>query len=211
MSTPPDEPFDRTRHEGRSQRPSLLWGLVVVAVVGVIGGVAVLGRDDEPAPEATTTTPPTPPTTRPAEPWRLVEATEAMTLEPYAGLGSWVDVFDFDPAYQEPGRSPIVTADDLEVMAANGVQTVYLQAARLDAERTPGGLAAPDLVAEWLDIAAEFGMDIVAWYLPTFEDVEADVERLDLLRRFETGRGNRDGDPAVCQCGFVGDGINTKC
>ncbi|MEM9713617.1 MAG: hypothetical protein AAGA17_15470, partial [Actinomycetota bacterium] len=86
--------------------------------------------------------------------------------------------------------APVVTADDLAIMAAAGVETVYLQAARLD-DRSPDGLAAPDLVATWLDTAAELELDIVAWYLPTFADVDADLERLDLLRRFETGRGNR--------------------
>ncbi len=171
------------------RRPSLVWGLVPLTIVAVIAGLAVVDRDDGPADEAPPTSAATT-STVPTGVWELVEPTEPMRIDPYAGLGSWVDVFDFDPAYQDGGRSPVVTVDDLAIMAAAGVETVYLQAARLD-DRSPGGLAAPDLVAEWLDVAAELDLDIVAWYLPTFADVDADLERLDLLRRFETGRGNR--------------------
>lgn len=183
---------DAPTTETTSRRPSLVWGLVPLAIVAVVAAVALVGRDDtgDAAVAETTTTITTTTTTGPVGVWELIEPSEPMSVLPYAGLGSWVDVFDFDPAYQDAGRSPVVTVDDLAVMAATGVETVYLQAARLD-DRSPGGLAAPELVAEWLDAAAALELDIVAWYLPTFADVEADLERLDLLRRFETGRGNR--------------------
>ncbi|MEO1062939.1 MAG: hypothetical protein AAFZ07_16125 [Actinomycetota bacterium] len=180
--------------EPDTRRPSLLWAMVPLAVIAVIGAVAIAGRDgaggDDEAAPSTTVSPASTTTIAPLGGWDLVEPSVPMSVLPYAGLGAWVDVFDFDPAYQDAGRSPVVTVADLAVMAAAGVETVYLQAARLD-ERTPGGLAAPDLVAEWLDVAAELELDIVAWYLPTFADVDADLERLDLLRRFETARGHR--------------------
>src|SRR5690606_32496123 len=44
----------------------------------------------------------------PAAPW---------TLEPYGGLGAWVDVFDFAPAYQADGSEPALSADDVDEMA----------------------------------------------------------------------------------------------
>ncbi|MEM8905368.1 MAG: hypothetical protein AAGF02_16825 [Actinomycetota bacterium] len=174
------------------RRPSLLWAVVPLAILGVIAALVIVDRQgDDTEPAATTTSAMTTETTIvPAGRWDLVDANQPMSVLPYAGLGAWVDVFDFDPAYQDGGRAPVVTADDLAIMAAAGVETVYLQAARLD-DRSPDGLAAPDLVATWLDTAAELELDIVAWYLPTFADVDADLERLDLLRRFETGRGNR--------------------
>ena len=63
------------------------------------------------------------------------------------------------------GDSPAVTSADLEDMAADGVQTLYLQAARLDS-RSPDGIQDKWLLAEMLIGAHEKGMAVVAWYLP---------------------------------------------
>lgn len=182
-----------------SQSPSALWGVVLAAVIAVVVVVAVVeGRGDDDAVAATTTSSLLDATTTPpGPPWSLEDPTEPLTLEPYAGLGAWVDVFDFDPAYQRDGEAPVVTMADLDVMAAYGVETLYLQAARLDAERTPDGLVAPELVAELLDAAHDRGIAVVAWYLPLFGDVGADLERLELLRDFRTARGDRFDGVAV--------------
>lgn len=191
----PREPVDTAT----SQRPSVLWGVVLAAVVALVVTVAVVdGRGDDGATATTTTAGTVPATTVPAgPPWSLEDPTEPMTSEPYAGLGAWVDVFDFDPAYQRDGEAPVVTVADLDVMAAYGVETLYLQAARLDEERTPDGLVAPELVAELLDAAHDRGIAVVAWYLPLFGDIGADLERLELLRDFRTARGDRFDGVAV--------------
>src|SRR5436305_9671970 len=65
-------------------------------------------------------------------------------LRPYGGLGTWVDGFDFGPAYTANPAPPIAptVVDD---MAAHGVKTVYLQAAR-DDRRSPGGIVDRALV-----------------------------------------------------------------
>lgn len=196
----PDAPDDA----GAPSFPTeLLAPAVAVAIVVVLVVVAIVSRggDGDEATEPTAAAGEPTPTTggddEPAEPWSLQAPNDAMTIEPYAGLGAWVDVFDFDPAYQNAGTEPVVTVADLDVMAAYGVETLYLQAARLDAERTPSGLVAPELVAELLDAAHDRGIAVVAWYLPLFGDIEADLERLDLLRRFRTGRGDRFDGVAV--------------
>ena len=42
------------------------------------------------------------------------------TVDAYEGLGAWVDVFDYVPAYQNGGVAPTVTAEDVDTMAASG-------------------------------------------------------------------------------------------
>ena len=48
------------------------------------------------------------------------------------GLGTWVDVYDTEPAFMAPGTTPPVAPDDVEAMHANGVETLYLQVAKDD-------------------------------------------------------------------------------
>lgn len=104
------------------------------------------------------------------------------TVQPYEGYGTWVDVFDFSPPYA--GTTPSVTPDDLATMAGFGVQTVYLQAARLD-DRSPGGLEDPWLLAEFLLAAEAEGIDVVAWYLPKFGGDGVDERRINQMADFE--------------------------
>src|SRR4030081_2438759 len=70
---------------------------------------------------------------------RLVQHTPLpRDLKPYAGLGTWVDGFDFGPAYTANAAPPIAPSA-VDDMAANGVKTLYLQAVRDDA-RSPAGV-----------------------------------------------------------------------
>lgn len=103
------------------------------------------------------------------------------TLRPYEGLGAWVDVFDYAPAYS--GEPPTLDTRALDAMATEGVRTVYLQAARND-DRSPDMIVDRDLVGRWLIEAHRRGLAVVAWYLPTFTDVERDLAHLEALRDF---------------------------
>ena len=94
------------------------------------------------------------------------------TVDAYDGLGAWVDVFDYVPAYQNEGVSPPVIAEDVDTMASLGVKTLYLQAARID-DRTPNGLVAAELLVPFLERAHANGMRVVGWYYPKFADVDA--------------------------------------
>ena len=58
----------------------------------------------------------------------VVDAPPPRTLDPYRGLGTWVDSYDFDPAYV-PGDITVAPSD-LTDMAAHGVRTVFLQSSR---------------------------------------------------------------------------------
>ncbi len=105
-------------------------------------------------------------------------------LRAYAGQGAWVDGFDFGPAYQQAGAAPPITPAAVDDMAAHGVKTLFLQAAR-DDTRSPHGIVDRALVAEFLVRAHERGMRVVAWYLPTFADVDTDLAQLLQLARFD--------------------------
>ena len=128
--------------------------LVAVLVVGLVaaGVVWSIGRDSGPAGPI-------------AEPW---------TLEPHQGLAAWVDAYDWSHALG--GETPVVDEDDLVAMAALGIQTVYLQTSHLG---VPDQLVLEhERVETLIDTAHDNGMSVVAWYLPTLVDVDADLERL---------------------------------
>jgi hypothetical protein len=60
-------------------------------------------------------------------------------------------------------------------MAAQGVQTLFIQTAKHD---TPDLVAERDLLDPIIARAHERGMRVVAWYLPTLEDLDNDLNRL---------------------------------
>ncbi len=104
-------------------------------------------------------------------------------MEPYRGLGTWVDAYDFSPQYQPAGAPPTVTADHLDAMAREGIKTLYLQAAK-DDPRSPGLLVNPEVIGPMLVKAHSVGIKVVAWYLPKFYDVESDMRRFIAMRDF---------------------------
>lgn len=170
----------------------LLLGLVLGAAGGVVG-VAATTDAFTPQPIDAVVAPDQALAVSTAEVEVLVPPSEpvARTVDAYAGYGAWVDVFDFDPAYQSGGE-PAITVASIDEMADQGVQTVFLQAARLD-ERTPDGVVSPLLLYQLLRRAHELDLKVVAWYLPKFGDVDADVQRIELLDRFDVFGERFDG------------------
>jgi hypothetical protein len=114
------------------------------------------------------------------------------TVDPYYGLGAWIDVFDYVPAYQSNGQPPALNADYVDTLAAHGVRTLYIQAARFD-DRTPDGLVAPDLLVPFIERAHAKGMRVIGWYLPKFLDVDQDLERLVAIARYDEQGQHFDG------------------
>lgn len=108
----------------------------------------------------------------------------------YGGLGVWVDAYDASPTYA--GDDPPVTAADVDAWADLGARTLYLQAARAD-ERSPGVLLEHEVLAALLVRAHAADLQVVAWYLPTFADVDADLERLLAMAEFEAFGHRFDG------------------
>jgi hypothetical protein len=113
-------------------------------------------------------------------------------LEAYRGLGTWVDVFDYVPAFQAAGSRPSVTTRNFDDMARLGVKTVYLQAAQ-DDERSPGNTVDRKLLARMLRAAHDADLRVVAWYLPRFVDVQADLRRVRALLDFKANGEEFDG------------------
>ena len=113
-------------------------------------------------------------------------------LEPYEGLGTWVDVYDYVPAFQAAGQPPAVTPESLDDMAELGVRTLYLQAAQAD-ERSPGDTVDAELLGQFLRRAHRNGIAVVGWYLPRFADVDADLRRIRAIRAFRADDERFDG------------------
>jgi hypothetical protein len=148
--------------------------LVVVALLALMAGVVLwVRRDTPPAPGAGVGTIVA----------RLVQrSSPARDLQAYAGLGTWVDGFDYGPAYSA-GKPPIAPSA-IDDMAAHGVKTLFLQAVR-DDPRSPEGIVDRALVAEFLIRAHRKGLRVVGWYLPTFTDIDADARHLAQIADFD--------------------------
>ena len=164
-----------------------------------------------PAPPTTAPRPPTTTTTRrpsgpaadPPVPRAPVAAAPVPALPPvspppvrdvsvYKGLGTWVDAYDFSPQFQPNGAPPPVTPDSMDDIAAAGVKTLYLQAAK-DDTRSPGDLVNPEILGPMLVRAHARGVRVVAWYLPKFYDLNSDMRRLEAMRDFRSEGQGFDG------------------
>lgn len=94
------------------------------------------------------------------------------SIAPYHGLGTWVDVYDWS---HYRGRTPSVGPGDVDRMAEEGVQTLYIQTAKHD---TPDDILERELLEPIIERARVRGLRVVAWYLPTLEDPANDLRRL---------------------------------
>jgi len=147
----PTGPGPRPRRQARLVLIGLVIGVLVawLAAAGVIWALDRSSGSDGPA----------------AGPW---------TLEPHEGLAAWVDAFDWSEALG--GETPVVDEHDVVAMADLGIQTVYIQTSHLG---VPDQVVLEQERLETLvDAAHDNGMSVVAWYLPTLADVDADLERL---------------------------------
>ena len=68
-------------------------------------------------------------------------------------------------------------------MAAAGVQTLYIQSGRLD-DRSPDLLEDRWLLTEWLMRADQNDIDVIAWYLPKWDDDTVDLDHLMAAHEF---------------------------
>jgi len=116
----------------------------------------------------------------------------AADLSPFRGLGTWVDVYDYVPGFQSDGGPPPVTVDSIDDMAVLGVDTLYLQAAQ-DDDRIRGATVDPELLGSFLRRAHDVGIDVVAWYLPKFDDTRGDLRRIKGLAKFRSKGERFDG------------------
>lgn len=93
---------------------------------------------------------------------------------PYAGVGTWLSRYRITREFG--GAAPPVTPAAVDAIADAGVQTIYLQPAA-DDPRYPG-LLSTDILGEFLQRAHARDVQVVAWYLPRFGDIDGDLRRL---------------------------------
>jgi hypothetical protein len=111
---------------------------------------------------------------------------------PYRGLGTWVSVFDYVPAFVQTLGPPPVAPATLDDVAKLGVHTLYLQAT-IDDPRAAGLIADPPRLATMLRRAHADGLAVVAWYYPQLVDPTRDAARLDAILAFRAGGQRFDG------------------
>jgi hypothetical protein len=101
------------------------------------------------------------------------------SMDAYAGLGTWIDVYDA-AAWAEPERA-------VETMSAHGVSTLFLQTSNY---RRREDVVRPDLLARFIAAAHDRGVNVVAWYLPSLADLARDTRRALRAIRFRTVDGD---------------------
>lgn len=114
--------------------------------------------------------PASPPVDRPV---RTAAEPIVSPVDAVRGYGAWIDVYDWSAAYTK-GR-PRVSPATIDTMAAEGVQTLYVQAAKA-AFRTR--LVDEHLLRPIVDRARARGIRVVGWYLPTLVNPADDMARL---------------------------------
>ena len=105
-----------------------------------------------------------------------------------AGLGTWVDVFDWSVTFDRRG--------DPAASARRHRPHGRRSASAPSTSRPPGathrsGVLEPDRLQPLIDRAHANGMDVVGWYLPTLDDPAADLARIDRHRRPRRRRHRR--------------------
>lgn len=155
----------------------------IVDVVDLVGGdQAATPASGSPAPAVKAPATPAPvastpaPATAPAVPGSSPPAPPARPvggIGAYAGLGTWVDVYDWSRTFG--GSGALVDAGEVDRMADLGVQTLYIQTSRWNVAED---ILEPERLLPIIERARQRGMSVVSWYLPTFVDPVQDLRRL---------------------------------
>jgi hypothetical protein len=122
----------------------------------------------------------------------VVPAHAAVDLDAYRGLGSWVDIYDYAPRAQPEGSPPPVTPQSVDDMAALGARTLYIQVVNPVGE-SPKVLFDAGLLGEFVAHAHNAGIKVVAWYLPSVVDVDADYAMIQRIAAFRVDGKGFDG------------------
>ncbi len=97
-------------------------------------------------------------------------------LIPFKGFGVWWDVWDWSPSMA--GGSPALGLGDVDRIAAQGAQTLYIQTATF---RRDANVLDEPVLRRIIGRAHARGMKVVGWYLPQLLDTKTDVKRLSAM------------------------------
>lgn len=98
----------------------------------------------------------------------------------YSGLAAWIDIYDAAP-WNRPARY-------VRRLTRRGVGTVFVQTSN---HRHPHAVHRPRALARMLREAHRHRMQVVAWYLPGFDDPRRDWRRVRAAVGFEAAGGDR--------------------
>ena len=110
----------------------------------------------------------------------LLAAVSSPAPAPYAGLGTWLDIYA-SQAWVDPAR-------EVAAMARDGVRTLYLQTGNYE---QPVDLVRAQALGRFIDAAHAAGLRVVAWYLPSFADPAQDERRALAAIDFRSASGQR--------------------
>lgn len=133
------------------------------------------------APAAAAPEPPAPPAPAelaPGEVERIALVPTEERLAPFAGLSTWVDLYDTGTAPEE----------QVAVAAAGGVEAMFVQTARFN---SPSHLHDAGRLGRLVESAHDAGMRVMVWYIPDFADLQRDYRRAQHAMAFVTPRGDR--------------------
>lgn len=104
----------------------------------------------------------------------------ARSIDVYKGLGAWVDMYDAPP-WRDPRAA-------VRKMSEKGVKTLYLETANYHKPKS-SPIYRPAAMATFLEAADEFGIAVVAWYVPGFKNMRRDMRRSRAAIEFRTDSG----------------------
>jgi hypothetical protein len=100
-------------------------------------------------------------------------------LAPYRGLGTWVDIYDAH-TWDRPLAS-------VRRMHRKGVRTLYVETANYRIDRP---VFRPRALGALLDAAKARGLRVIAWYLPSYDNLRRDYRRSMAAISFTSSQGN---------------------
>ncbi len=102
----------------------------------------------------------------------------AADLDIYGGLGTWIDVYG-------PWKH---IRSHVRKMQSNGVRTLYLETSSY---KQPRAILHPDAVGRYIEAAHAAGIEVVAWYNPSFRRLRRDWRRVQRAILFRSPQGQR--------------------
>jgi hypothetical protein len=97
------------------------------------------------------------------------------------GLGTWVDLYDYGTSANKPVSTLVAQA------AAQHVSTIWVETSRYNT----ADILYPAALGALMDASAARGIRVIAWVLPEFRTVSADLRKAKAAAAFRSPRGHR--------------------